>query len=467
MAEKKVNPDIQTTFNEQYKNFNDAFLRQFKDKTSVWLVLGNRGTPNYYRERFSKNWIFWDYHSSSDNIGISGDFLDPKNWKQVSELLPKKVNYIAADFNDLVSHPKRNNIIKAAKELLNSDGTFCIEDVYDNRKKQFQHFTDEDFGQLSKDFEIKYAYWDGYISSLPYTCDQSANKKSDMFKGLEMMILRLASANAKEKKQMLPCITSDLYFRSFIIEQDLVQELIKDIVNSTKLKHLIRTYEDDIEKEKELEGIIEKEKKETEALKKDIDNFTKMVGVTGNIKKGFETLSKNINAFYKGANYLTTARQKMAKFVSKNGDDSKDLQEKLEEKKNQLITRERSLVTLQNQLNMVKTDIKNDIDKILKYNDEIFFYFERDKYLRPYLSYKKEKLEEIIADSKDSEEEFWSEYDSFWNSISVTEILATELEKSWSPDVIIQNTTSLEKIRSDTEKKISDTSRIIILFIKK
>ena len=106
--EKEISPDIQVTFNEQYENFDKAFSEQFKDKNDIWLVLGNRGTTNYYRERFSKNWIFWDDCSVSDGIGISGNFLDPKNWKQVSKLLPRAVNYIAVDFNDLLNDPKRN-----------------------------------------------------------------------------------------------------------------------------------------------------------------------------------------------------------------------------------------------------------------------------------------------------------------------------------------------------------------------
>ena len=113
--EKEISPDIQVTFNGQYENFDKAFSGQFKDKNDIWLVLGNRGTTNYYRERFSKNWIFWDDCSFSDGIGISGNFLDPKNWKQVSKLLPRTVSYIAVDFNDLVNDPKRNRIITKQK----------------------------------------------------------------------------------------------------------------------------------------------------------------------------------------------------------------------------------------------------------------------------------------------------------------------------------------------------------------
>ena len=129
--------------------------------------------------------------------------------------------------------------------------------------------------------------------------------------------------------------------------------------------------------------------------------------------------------------------------------------------------REKNLAMLQNQLDLIKNYIKDSTDKILKHNNEVFSGFKRDKYLKSYVAYKKEKLEDIISDSKNTDNDFWAEYDSFWNSISDTEILATELEKSWSPDILIQNIVSLETIKSDAEQKISDTSRIMILFIKK
>jgi len=464
---------IYGTFNEKYKSFDNAFSQQFKDKNDIWLVLGNRGAMNYYRDRFSKNWIFWDDYSSSDSLGISGDFFNLKNWKEVSRLLPKKVNYIAADFNDLVNYPKRNNLIKASKNILNSKGIFCVEDIYDNRKKQFQHFTDKDFEQLSEDFDIKYSYWDGYISSLPYTSDQSANKRSDIFKGLEMMILRLAAANSEEKKKMLPCITFKLYVRSFFVNNDLIGKLVRDIADSTQLRKLIRIYEEDLEKEKQINELIDKEKKEIESLKKDIDNFSRMIKLSGGVKKGLESISKNIESVYR--KYLTSdlrkdsfsIQSKMSKFMNKTNNNSEDLQKQLDEKKNMLVISERNFSILQNRLEVIRSYIKDSVDKILKYNDEIFFRFEGDKYLKSYMSYKKEKLEDIISDSKDSDDEFWSEYDSFWNSVSNTEVLATELEKSWSPDILIQNTIPLEKIKTDAERKISDTSKIVILFIKK
>ena len=476
-GEKQQFPEVQATYDEQYKNFNDAFSQWFEDTDDIWLVLGNRGAKNYYRERFSKNWIFWDYNSSSDSVGISGDFLNPKNWRQVSKMLPKKVNYIAVDFNDLVDFSKRNEIIKASTDVLNSDGVFCVEDEYDNRKKRFKHFSDKDFDELSQDFDIEYAYWDGYISALPYTSYQSANRRSDIYKGLETMILRLASADKKEKKKMLPYITSDLSAKSSSVNKNkvLIKKLVRNIVDSTQLRQLIKKYENALEEETHINESIEKEKKEIENLKKDIDNYAKMVGVTSNLSDKFGDLSKNINALNKGADYLNDVQRrknfsfmnKMSKFLNKTKDNFQGLQEKLDKKKKELAEHEQYLSALQGQLDMIKSEIKETSDEILKYNDEIFAKFGRDKYLERYVEYKKTELKDIISDSKDADEEFWDEYDSFWNSISDTEIMAKELEKSWSPDIIFQNLVPIEKIRSDAEKKIDDTSRILILFIKK
>lgn len=475
--EKEQFPEVQATYDEQYKSFDNAFSQLFEDTDDIWLVLGNRGAKNYYRERFSKNWIFWDYNSSPDSVGISGDFLNPKNWKQVSKMLPKKVNYIAVDFNDLVDYSKRNEIIKASKDVLGPDGIFCVEDEYDNRKKRFKHFSDKDFDELSQYFDIEYAYWDGYVSALPYTSYQSANRRSDIYKGLETMILRLASADKGDKKKMLPYITSDLYYLSSSVSKNkaLIKKLVRNIVNSAQLRRLIKEYENVLEEETYINEAIEKEKKDIEGLKKDIDNYAKMVDFSSSLSNKFEDLSKNINAFSKGADYLNDTQRKkkfsfmnkMSKIFNKNTEGNGDLMEKLNTKKKQLAEHEWHLTTLKGQLGMIKSDIKESSDKILKYNEEVFAKFDRDKYLKRYVEYKKTELNDIISDSKDADEEFWDEYDNFWNSISETEIMAKELEKSWSPDIIFQNLVSIEKIKSDADKKIDDTSRVLILFIKK
>lgn len=466
---------VHTTYNEEYSNFNDAFSQRFKDKKEVWLVLGNRGAKNCYVERFSKNWIFWDDHSSSDNIGISGNFFDLKNWKQVSKLLPEKIDYIAVDFNDLVNHSKRNDILMASKNILKQEGMFCIEDVYNNRKKLFQHFSNEDFQQLAKDFDIEYIYWDGYISALPYTSDRSINKKSDMYKGLEKMILRLASGNAEDKKKILPYITPTLYDRSFLIPKDLIKKLIRDIIDSAEIRKIIANYETSLEEEKRIEESIKQKKEEIESIKKDIDNYTKMTSFSKSLSDKFSALSKNINAFAKGVNYLSSNQQnnnslisKMSKFLNKQGNDStQDLKDKLEEKKSKLREYERTLSELQTQINVVKTGIKDYADKILKHNDEVFADFEKDRFLQEYVSYKKTNLNDIIEDCKESNKDFWKSYDSFWNTISETEILAKELEKSWSPDILTRNTMSLHQLETNAEHRVNNTSRVVILFIKK
>jgi len=467
---------INVTYNENDDSFDEAISRRFGDKDKIWLVLGNRGTTNYYVERFSKNWIFWDDHSDSDNIGISGDFFDLENWKQVSKLLPEKVNYIAVDFNDLVNHPKKNKIIKASKDVLKPEGIFCVEDIYDNRNKKFKHFTDEDFEELSKDFYIEYAYWDGYISALPYTSDQSANKRSDMYKGLETMILRLAAADAMEKRKMLPYITDDLYKRTFALNTSLIKKLVRNIVNTSHLNQLIRNYERTVEEEKQLEIEIEREKENTEILKKDIETYSKIAGFSNVMSSDIGAISKNMKSISKGFDFLANAKKnnqgfsfmsKVSKLFSKANDEVSDYNEKLINKKDELSFREKGLSSLKVELELLKSNIGNLKTEIFKCNEESFYKFEREKYLKKYIVYKKTGLDEIIKDSKESNEEFWDEYDSFWSSITETEILAKELEKSWSPDVLVQNVVPIELIKSADKNRMNDTSKIVILFTKK
>ena len=474
--EKDSSSGISVTYDECDDNFEESISRRFGDKDKIWLVLGNRGTKNYYMERFSKNWIFWADHSASDNIGISGNFFDLENWKQVSKLLHQKVNYIAVDFNDLVNHPKRNKIIRASKNILKSGGIFCVEDIYDNNKKRFEHFTDEDFKELSKDFYIEYAYWDGYISALPYTSDRSANKRSDMYKGLETMILRLAAANATEKKKILPYITNDLYERTFTIGDSLIKKLVRNIVNTSRLNQLIRRYENTVDEEKQLEVDIEKEKASIEILKKDVETYKKITGFSNAMSSSMGAISKSMKNVSKGFDFLDNSQKnnqgfsfvsKVSKLFSKANKDAVNYSEKLLSKQTELNFREKGFAELKIQLKLLKNNIDNLKAEIIRCNEESFYRFEIDKYLRTYLTYKRTEVDEIIRDSKESNEEFWAEYDNFWNSISETEILAKELEKSWSPDVIVQNVVPIELIKSADKNKTNGTSKIVILFTKK
>lgn len=452
-------------------NIKDLFFRHFESKDDIWLVLGNRGATNYYRERFFlKNWIFWDEHLDHDNIGISGDFFKPENWDNVSKLLSKKVSYIAVDFNELVNHPDRNEIIKASKNILKSSGVFCIEDIYDNRKKQFKHFTKEDFQELSEDFYIKYAYWDGYISALPYTSNQGSNGRSDIYRGLETMILRLASANAEEKRKLLPHITDKLYEKTFSIEVLLIEKLLRDIINTYYLRQMIWDYERVTEEYEQIKSSIEKEQKLLTELEEDIKKYQKLSGVVVASSK-FASFAKDIESMTIGDAASTKQNssflKKMSNFLSERKNDAKGLDEQIQNKKNDLSFHERNISALKIQANLAEQNIKDVKDKILKYNESVFSKFEKDKYLKRYVSYKRTKLEDIIEDNKKSNEEFWEDYNSFWDSISKTEVLAKELEKSWSPDVLIQNVISIDSIKSLNENDINDTDRIIILFVKK
>lgn len=433
------------------ENFVKEFSRRFDDKDEVWLVLGNRGITNYYVERFSKNWIFWADHLSADNIGISGNFLNLENWSHVSKILPRKVKYIAADFNELVDYPGRNDIIVSAKEVLDIDGIFCIEDVYNNKEGMFEHFTDKDFQMLSQDFDIKYAVYDGYVSALPYTSSQSSSKRLDMYKGLETMILRLSSTKAEEKKKLLPRITKALYDRSSSIDKKLTEKLVRNIVTSPRLVRLIQKYEDLIEKSSKITVDIEKEEKEITALKSEISRFEKVGNIVDSASKKLSTFT-----FF---NNLSTVFGKGS---------SKDIQEKLKEDQNKLSSHEENLKELKTQLNFIKKDSDAIRDEILKCNEESYEKFERDEYLKPYLKYKKIELDDIIKNSKRASKEFWREYGSSdGGAISEIEFLSKELEKSWSPDVLIQNEVPIEHIKSKDRQRMADKSRIVIMFIKK
>lgn len=449
----------------------DIFSQHFKSKNNIWMVLGNRGTTNYYRERFFlKNWIFWDEHLDCGNVGISGDFSKPKNWEKISKLLSEKVSYIAVDFNELVNHPDRNEIIRASKNILKSSGVFCIEDVYDNQKKRFKHFTQEDFQELSEDFYIKYAYWDGYISALPYTSNQSLNSRSDIYRGLETMILRLGSANAEEKRKLLPYITDELYKKTFSIEVPLIERLIRDVVNTSYLNQMIRNYEQVTSTYEQIKSSIEKEQKLVTELKEDINKYQKLSGVVVTSSK-FASFAKDLETITIGdtanAKPNSSFVKKISNFLSERKEDVKNLDERIQNKKEDLSLHERNIEALKLQLSLAEQNVKNANDKILKYNEAVFSKFERDEYLRRYVLYKRTKLEDIIEDNKKSNDEFWSDYNNFGNSISKTEILAKELEKSWSPDVLIQNVVPIDFIKSSSDNKISNVDRIIILFIKK
>ncbi len=457
---------------EQSENFVKEFSRRFNDKNDAWLVLGNRGVTNYYVERFSKNWFFWADHLSADSIGVSGSFLDLENWNRVSKILPKKIKYIAADFNELVDYPKRNDIIESAKNILETDGMFCIEDVYNNKTGRFDHFTDEDFQMLSQNFDIKYAVCDGYVSALPYTSDQSSNKRLDMYKGLETMILRLASAEKDEKKKILPCITKALYSRSSSIDKKLTKKLVRNVVTTPRLVRLIRKYENFIDESNNIKEYIAKEEKEIETLKSEISKFEKVENMIGAASDGLSSISKNVGNATKNLGLLIGGKGRLnfsflnnlSKVFGK--ESSEDIQKKLKEDHNKLSYHEGNVLELKTQLKLVKKGSDEVREEILKCNEENYEKFERDELLKPYLEYKKTELNDIIKDSKEASSEFWKEYDSSGGTISEIEFLSKELEKSWSPDVIVQNEVSIDYIQSEDRQNMADSSRIVIMFVK-
>lgn len=485
--------DVFFTYSDNYDSFSKAFDDRFDSSDDVWMVLGNRGTTDYYRERFSKNWIYWDDHSSSDNLGITGDYLNTENWVEISKNLPKKVSYIATDFNDLVNNSKRNKVIIASKHILKQGGIFCIEDEFDNNKKKFDHFSEEDLANLGKEFKIRYAYWDGYISALPYTCDQSVNKKTDMYKGLETMILRLAAAEVIEKRKLLPHITPRLYLCSLRIKKSMIAKLIRDIINSNYLTQMVRRYELAHRDQEDLNARVGNVNAEIDVIKKEISKLEKIIKFSKNISNRVNKFSNRLNRFSskmgtlsKSASILAgrsnllgepepEARNSlMSRFsnaVNKKDSNGNNAEEQLKIKQKELEDKQKELEELNFDLNGLSIEIKNIEERIMRYNDACFVKFEKDKYLKKFLSYKKTKLGQIISDNKKSNIEFWDNYDSkaFFHieSISDTEIIARELEKSWSPDVITQNTVSLEDIKANKIKNMGEKTKVILLFEKR
>ncbi len=455
------------------ENFVKEFSRRFGDKDEVWLVLGNRGITNYYIERFSKNWIFWADHLSPDNIGISGSFLDLENWNRVSKILPKKVKYIAADFNELVNYSKRNYVIESAKNVLETKGIFCIEDVYNNVDGRFEHFTNEDFQMLSQNFDIKFAVCDGYISALPYTSTQSSNKRSDMYSGLETMILRLSSAKEEEKRRLLPYITKALYSRSSSIDKKLIKKLVRNVVTSPRLIRLIRKYEKFVEESSKVTLGIQEEEKAIGSLKEEISKFEKIKSTLDSTSDKLSSFSKNVGAIARGIGVLSGDKQKptfsflntLSNVFGK--ESAADIEKKLKEDYFKLSSHEANLADLRNLLELVRKDEEYVKSEIFKCYEEGYEKFEREELLKPYLEYKKKELADIIKDSKEADDEFWKEYDSSSRKISETEFLSKELEKSWSPDILIQNEVPIDHIKSEDRRNMSDKSRVVIMFVKK
>lgn len=497
--------DVFFTYNDKYDNFQNAFKDRFDSNEDIWMVLGNRGVKDYYRERFSKNWIYWDDHSSSDNLGITGDYLNTENWVEVAKKLPKKISYIAADFNDLISHSKRDSVIIAAKNVLKQGGVFCVEDDFDNNKKKFDHFSKQELAKLSNEFKIDYVLWDGYISALPYTCDQSNNVKTDMYKGIEAMILRLAAADSDEKRKMLPHITWRLYLNTFRVKKSLIARLVRDIINSNDLNQMIKRYEEANGVVGRLNAEINKINAEVAEIKKEIAKYEKLIKFSQNVSSRFSRFSKRFSRFSKNAKSvksrmnlfsenkgLTDIGKEDAEEVNTNNkpEESKrssfmdrfskvingnkeegNTEDKLNKKKVELEEKQTKLEEINRDLVSVNEEIKNIEEKIMKYNDACFVEFERDKYLKKYLTYKKTKLAQVISDSKISNIEFWDDYDNkaFFHIETITDldVLARELEKSWSPDVLLQNKVPLKTIRTNASKSLKEKTKVVIMFTKK
>lgn len=358
------------------------------------MVLGNRGAKNYYQERFSSHWVFWDFNTYNDNLGISGNYFNPENWEEVAKIFPEKFNYIATDFNVLTKRENRNEIIEQATKVLCKGGALCLEDDFMNKTGKFKNFTEEDFKEFSKNYDVKFAFWDGYIASLPYTNYQSQNRRADWYKGIELMLLRLAVANSRDRKQLLPYITSDLDSSIFFIDEKLISRMIKDITGSSILNKMLNDYIRFDEERKLVEEVIIQEKKEMELLEKDIKNFSKMSDFSKKVKDSFSKVNKGLRVIRRGAAYVTGSQgdgeagvmSKVSKFFSREKR-TQELDDMIARKKEMYGNKEKSREELKTQLGLLAQSMEQITADIIQHNAEIFETFKKDKFLKHYMHY--------------------------------------------------------------------------------
>ena len=76
-------------------------------------------------------------------------------------------------------------------------------------------------------------------------------------------------------------------------------------------------------------------------------------------------------------------------------------------------------------------------------------------------------MQGIIDDSNDADTHFWENFDIDQKEIPFLETLAKELEKSWSPHVVLNHLVSLEEVKKDSAKRMDETAHMVIVLIKK
>lgn len=466
--------DIRLLFDSKYSDFKEAFTERFKNTDDIWLVLGNRGGIDYYKERFSSHWIYWDFNTSDETLGISGNFLDIKNWHYLSQVFPKKVSYIAVDQNELIRHKRKNAIIKAAGALLRKGGVFCLEDIYTLEENKFENFSKEDFDELSKDYKIKFAMWDGFVASLPYTCYTGSNKRTGLYSGLEMMILKLASASFPERKKLLQYISLKLNGLISQLSEKEISFIVKDVISSEILCSFVKNYKGLVEEKKLVEKDVEKHKTEIKDLKADTENYSNLINFNKKMKSNLNKLNQGVKMIQKGADFFTGEKHtggtgaisKLSNFFSREKE-LKKLEQQITANKEKLAAKKRSLEELETQLKLLKQNLEQTEKDLLKLYNGIFDRFEENKFFKPYVKYRKKSINDIVEENEEITNYFLSTFDEYTSKISKIEKIAKELENAWSPHVILNSLTDKEVIERNSKCTYEENLRVLIVLVKK
>lgn len=485
----KSKSDIHLVFPPEYADFSEAFSSLFQNESDIWLILGNRGAKNLYRERFSSHWFYWDLMVSEKVLGVSGDACVLDNWEAVYKYFPKKIKYIAVDFNGLINHRKRNDILKAASKVLSKGGIFCLEDDFLSGINRLKHFSDKDLEELSKTFDIKFTYCDGFISSLPYTCDTSMNGRNNLYKGLERMVLRLAAANDEEKKQLMPYISNKLIKITKNLSREFIADLVNSILHSSLLDKLITEYQSLLEQKKAYSDNLSKEVEKLNKLQPEIENYQKLQELSdktrGKLKHLADQASQTLSKFKSiafGSKAVSEKTQKKKKSGgmfssfsplggendddnSKKKDEGKDMLTVLNEKLAELDQVKLNIASLESKVQVTNVNLEALKKQILEYEDQVFKQFAKDKFLNRYGKYQKKDLDRIIESSAEINQKFMIDYDSNSWWLSKMEIIAKELENSWSPEVILTNLVTLDELKA--LGNAPSVQRVLVILVNK
>jgi len=445
---------------DKFSDFDQEFNKQF-NQIPIWLVLANDGEYNPHIERFkADNWLFWGNPVQEKILGISGNYFSTDTWKQLEKRLSKKISYIAADFNELVSHKHRNEILKAASNVLDKDGIFCLEDTFDTKSRTLTHFSKTDLEHLSDTYDIKFAIYDGFVASLPYVSNLSNNQKKRLFEGLERCILKL-SACPKGERHLLGLNLSTDQLNSFpILTNDEIIFIISDLINNKEFSETVAEYQNKIKIIEETENDIKKTEKELEAIQNDLKNLNQ---IKLKYKKAKKTLTSTKNKA------LSLIKRIKLQTNKNDYDDESLLNSKIEEKS---LQKEKSDIKLSDQrfkLSTLKLELQELESRITSRQEEVFAQFSNDRYLINYTKYKKNKIEDIIKSNFEKSPSIKeAAQDEAVSSLQKRiEKLANTLRNAWSPQLVKNQSIDFGQLNSFSSSSIQGSPRILVILIKK